>query len=356
MNNSVQLFEKVLSLVTKPIPKITHHKDVLVKVLYSGICGTDLNIIAGEFPASNNALTLGHEFCGIVQNIGEEVSAVKVGDKIVVNPYSQCNICHYCTRRQPNYCINGGIETSVGFGKNGGWANYCKVPEALVHKIPVTMTLQKAVFIEPFSCIMRGWSNLGEIKADDKILVCGAGIIGMLWSSLLHFKGHRDVAVSELSEKKRLKMVELNLGFKVVHPDNLDSLYKESQRSKNNQWGFDIIIDCTGAPGAIEQSFKFLRHGSTLLLFGCCAKKSAISLSPFDIYSKELKLVGSYANPFTFPEAIAVVRDMEKYLDYEKLGVKTYDLQNYLVALEDLKKGDVSKAVFDAHESAELLK
>ena len=349
MNNSVQLFEGELSMVTKPIPKISHPKDVLIKVLFSGVCGTDLHILAGDFPASNNALTLGHEFCGIIQSIGEEVFTVKVGDKVVVNPYSQCNNCHYCASGQPNYCGNGGIGLAVGIGKNGGWANYCKVPEVLVHKIPVTMPLQKGVFIEPFSCILRGWSNLGIIKNDGKILVCGGGIIGMLWSSLLHFKGYRDIVVSEVSERQRVKLLELNLGFKVVHPDGLDNIYRESVKNSSSQWGFDVIIDCTGVPRAIEQSFNWLKHGATFLLFGCCPKKLSISLSPFDIYNKELKIVGSLANPYTFPAAIAVVQDMEKYLDFEKFNIKTYDLQNYSHALNALKSGEISKAVFDGN-------
>lgn len=169
----------------------------------------------------------------------------------------------------------------------------------------------------------------------------------------LHFKGHRNIVVTEITENRRSMVVNLNLGIKVVHPDHLTGQHREAVRTENDDWGFDVIIDCTGAPKAIEQSFAWLRRGAKFLIFGCCPKESKIELNPFDIYNKELKLIGSLINPFTFPTALALVRDMQPYLDYEKLGVRTYQLHDYPAALKALQTGLVSKAIFGIDSSRE---
>lgn len=347
MNDSVQLFDKQLSIVTKPIPKITNPHDVLIKVAYSGVCGTDLHILSGEFPASEKAVTLGHEFCGVISNVGADVAHLSVGDRVVVNPNNNCHVCEYCVEGNPHFCKTGGLRSTVGIWKNGGWANYCRVPSALVHKVPDDVSFAKAVLIEPFSCIARGLGNLGTIKPTAKILVCGGGIIGLLWASLLHFRGCRNITVTEIAERRKNIIDNLQLGIKVSHPDDMLESYREAVRNEDEAWGFDVIIDCTGAPNAIQQAFDWLRRGAKFLLFGCCPKDEKITINPFQIFYKELTVIGSLINPYCFPAALNMVRDLEHYLDYEKLGIKTYQLQDYPAALEALRSGLISKAVFE---------
>jgi len=347
MNDSIQLYENELSLVTKPIPKLSNPDDVLIRIAYSGVCGTDLHIIAGEFPSSTKALTLGHEFCGIIENVGSSVASFTPGDRVVVNPNNNCNVCSYCIQGQPHFCKTGGLRSTVGIWRNGGWSQFCRVPSCLVHKLPDSLSFDKAALVEPYSCICRGFDQLGEINPESKILVCGAGIIGLLWSSLLHFKGFRNIVVSEISEKRRNMAGSLNLGLKIALPDYLVGQEREAVRNGDDDWGFDVIIDCTGVPKAIEQAFTWLRRGGRFVIFGCCPKDSKIQLNPFDIFNKELKIIGSLINPFTFPTAIKLVEDMsDSYLDFEKLGIKLFALQDYSSALKALKEGLVSKAMF----------
>ena len=102
-----------------------------------------------------------------------------------------------------------------------------------------------------------------------------------------------------------------------------------------------------------SEIYYFLFQGAKLVLFGCCPENSEIKLDPFQIYNKEVTIVGSLINPYTFPKAILLVKDMgEKYLNYDKLGVKKFQLQDYPAALESLKKGDIAKAVFQIHQSS----
>lgn len=198
------------------------------------------------------------------------------------------------------------------------------------------------------SCILRGWDQLTPLATDADILICGAGIIGLLFASVAHFYGYRRVVVSEVAEKRRSLASGLKLHYNVVHPDSLEALYKKSTLTNDQNWGFDAIIDCTGAPKAIEQAFNWTRFGATFLIFGCCPKKSQITIDPYEIYLKELKLVGSQINPFTFPRAIQLVQDMsEQYLNYTKLGVEKFKLDKYTEALASLEKGKIAKAVFE---------
>jgi len=349
MNEAVQLFNGQLSVITTPLAKTLSSKDILIKVSYSGICGTDLHILAGEFPVSKSAVVLGHEFCGVAEDVGADVKHIKTGDRVVVNPNSNCDVCKYCTRGDPHFCKVGGIRSTVGIWKNGGWAQYCKVSGVLAYKLPDEIPMQLGVFCEPLSCLARGWENMEPIRSDSSVLVCGAGIIGLLWASVFHLRGFRDFVVTELSEKRRNAVCNLGIGVKVVHPDQLHNQYLEAERNGNDDWGFDIIVDCTGSPKAIEQQFLYTRKGSKLVIFGCCPGKSQIRIDPFEIYSKELVIVGSHINPNTFPKAIKMVKEMGAlgYLDFGKLCTKKFTLQDYPAALDALKRGEIAKAVFE---------
>ncbi|XP_065072385.1 uncharacterized protein LOC135696797 [Rhopilema esculentum] len=349
MNEAVQLFEGQLSVITRPLAKQLGAKEVLIKVSYAGVCGTDLHILSGEFPVSKSAVVLGHEFCGVAEDVGTEVKHIKPGERVVVNPNSNCDVCRYCTRGDPHFCKIGGIRSTVGIWKNGGWATYCKVSAILVHPLPEEIPMSFGVFCEPFSCLIRGWENMQPLRSDSSILVVGAGIIGLLWASIFHFRGFRDFVVMELSEKRRAVACNLGLGLKVVHPDHLFNQYQEAKRDGNDDWGFDVIVDCTGSPKAIEQEFLYTRRGAKLVLFGCCPEKSEIKIDPFEIYNKELVIIGSHINPNTFPKAIKMVKEMGAlgYLDFQKICTKKFSLQDYPAALDALRKGEIAKAVFE---------
>ena len=339
MNDSLQLYSEELSIVTKPIPKLSNPEDVLIRVAYSGICGTDLHIIAGEFPASTKALTLGHEFCGIIENVGSSVTTFKVGDRVVVNPNSNCNVCSYCRKGKQHFCVKGRTKSAIGIYKNGGWSNYCRVPSHLVYILPVQIPLKNGIFVEPMSCILRGWKQIDGLDQNANILIIGCGIIGLLWTCFLHYKGYRNLSLSELNKQR--KEIASRMGLSVFTPNEL-----KERKDLDESFGFDLIIDCSGSPKAIESAFEWTNLGATFLCFGMCPKESEINICPFDIFSKELKILGSLINPFTFDASVSVVHAMKDYLSYDKLGIEVFTLQDYNVALDSLKSGTTTKSVF----------
>lgn len=267
---------------------------------------------------------------------------------MVINPNTNCGRCSFCQKAQPHFCKSGGIRSTVGIWRNGGWSQYCRVPVETVFTIPPQITLRQAALVEPFSCIARGFDLLMPLATTSDILICGSGIIGLLWASLLHFHGYRKVTISEVSERRRGLASGLNMGYQVVHPEVLVHNAKETNLSSDGEWGFDAVIDCSGVPTAIEEAIKWLRCGGKILVFGCCPKGSSIKIDPHTVYTKELQIIGSHINPYTFPKAIQLVKDMaEKYLNYDKLGITVFDLPSYQSALDALSKAEISKAVYE---------
>ncbi|EZA51348.1 hypothetical protein DMN91_002032 [Ooceraea biroi] len=310
--------------------------EIRIKVVYSGICGTDLHILEGSFPCKKDGfLTLGHEFVGTVDKLGSEVTGFKVGQRVAVDPNSGCNKCGHCHSANYHFCELGGINNTIGIYRNGGWATHAIVPETQVYSIPDEIKMYEAVLSEPLSCLAHGWDKLNPVNVGSRVLVIGAGIIGLLWACLLHLHGLRKtVTISEPQQKRRELVSTLGLDYQVKSPDEV----KEE---------FDLAVDCSGSAPAMERAVSLLNHGGRLCVFGVANPNAKLTIEPFQVYKKELTIVGVNINPYTFPKGLALLQSMSaKYLDYGKLGIKVFSLSQYKQALDALKTGEISKAVF----------
>ena len=313
----------------KPQPK---ENEVVIQVAFSGICGTDLHIIKGESPASSKVI-LGHEFSGTVYKTGKNVINLKQGDKVAVNPNNFCNECNQCKKGHIHFCKN---IKPVGVLRDGGWAQYCCVNVKQVYKLPDNLPLELAALCEPISCILHGYEKVQPLSANENILIIGAGFIGLLWGIL--FKKYRllNFVLSEPNIKRR-NICE-NLEFDSILPQNISKYVNK----KNN--GFDLIVDCSGNSKAIEKAIKYLNPMGKLLLFGICPQNSFIKINPFQVFQKELTILGSVINPYTFPASIDFIKSIN--ISLEEIGVKFFSLKEYNVALEAAKSGINTKVFF----------
>ncbi|XP_071447637.1 uncharacterized protein [Hetaerina americana] len=337
--------KKCLNSVLKDIPKAISPDDIVLRVSFAGICGTDLHIAEGTFPCKDTDFTLGHEISGIVTEVGKNVDHIQRGDNVVVDPNSGCNKCRYCTNGSYHLCMTGGINNTIGIFQDGGWAEYCIAPAFQVYKLPNNIPLQRAVMCEPLSCISHGWDRLGNVSPDCKILIIGAGIIGNLWACLFHLKGYKYVTISEPQSERRSLFQKIGTGYITVTPEQLQTQFPKKDDCLKN--GFDLCIDCSGNPRAIEKGVDLLRNGGRMCIFGVAPVQSEIKLSPFEIYKKEITIIGVNINPFSFNKAMALLEAFgERYLDYETLGIQTFGLDQHQEALEKLKQGKISKGVF----------
>ena len=176
--------------------------DVVVEVTSCGICGTDLHIFHAEY-MSDFPLIPGHEFHGKVVEVGKKVTGLKLGDRVAVDPNLYCGKCNNCRNEQSNQCTNLSV---VGVTRDGGFAEYVTVPERACYAIPNHMTDTQAAFIEPLSCVVYALQRLRVYPAD-RVLIIGAGPMGLLLVQALRHSGASLITVLERQEH-RLNMAK----------------------------------------------------------------------------------------------------------------------------------------------------
>ncbi|XP_077290005.1 D-altritol 5-dehydrogenase-like [Arctopsyche grandis] len=321
----------------RKVPVLINDNDIIVKVEYSGLCGTDLHIIEGAFPCNDKRpFVMGHEFCGVVQSAGL-TAHFKPGQRVVVDPNSGCGVCRSCHSGRYHLCEFGGIHTTVGIWADGGWAQFCRVPDTQVFSLPDEISFCQGALCEPLSCLAHGWDRAGQIPIGDDILIIGAGIIGCLWSQLFHVQGHRNVTVSEMNETRLASVKKMGLNFNYCTPSDVKGSGKH----------FDVIVDCTGVAKVLEDSMMLLKRSGRYVVFGCSNPKDVAKINPFEVYMKESTIIGVNINPFTFPKALGLLQSMgDRYIKYDLLGIGVFSLSQFGEAIDQLKKGKLSKAVF----------
>lgn len=338
-----------LKLEEVPRPQISRSDDVLVQVAFSGICGTDLHAIKGNYPTTEKPFTLGHEFSGVVSAVGEDVKSVKVGDHVTVDPYKGCFKCRHCANGNPHFCQFDGPRGALGFFQDGGWAEYCVAPAQRVHLISPSLGLglDLASLVETLSTIQHGIDRIGPMPHDANVLIIGAGIIGILYACIFHRHGVRNVIVSEVFEERRKRIKVLELGYQALAPEETRQLLAKACEEDLEGNGMDYVVDCSGYAPAVEEAFAYLRSGGKMCLFGMAPPTASIKVQPFKIVRKELTILGAFTNPFTYPRAIGLTAALgERYLHFDKLAIETFQLEDFQKALEALASGRISKAVF----------
>ncbi|XP_037086453.1 D-arabinitol dehydrogenase 1-like isoform X2 [Pollicipes pollicipes] len=302
----------------------------------------------GNYPTAEHDVTLGHEFCGLVVEIGADVKTLKVGNKVTVDPYRGCYKCRYCAGGNPQFCMHEGPRNALGFFLDGGWAEYCVAPAQQVHRISASLNLglDLACLVETLSTIQHGIDRIGVVPHDANVLIIGAGIIGILYACIFHLHGHKSLVVSEPSAERRARIEVLELGYRALTPDQTREVMTEAARDLDHD-GLDYVIDCSGYAPAVEEAFQWLRKGGHLCIFGVAPPTAKISISPNQMFHKELTVLGTLTNPFCYPKATALTAALgQRYLSYEKLAIETFELDQYETALSRLASGVISKAVF----------
>ncbi|HEV7655314.1 MAG TPA: zinc-dependent alcohol dehydrogenase family protein, partial [Mycobacteriales bacterium] len=256
-------------------------RDVIVSVAGCGICGTDLHILEGEF-APTLPVIPGHEFAGEVVAVGPEVPAdrIRVGDQVAVDPSLHCGECYYCRRGRGNLCENW---AAIGVSTSGGAAEYAKAPFANCYKLPEGVSTADAALIEPLSCAVRGFDVLAPHLADH-VLIYGAGTMGLMMMELAKRAGASTVEVVDLNPARLETARLLGCTATAASPDELD-----------RPRGWDVVVDCTGVVAAIEDGLSRVAPGGTFQQFGVSAEGAKATFSPYRIYNKEIRIVGSMA-------------------------------------------------------------
>lgn len=277
-------------------------KEVLIKVAACGVCGTDVHIFHGDKGSAEVTppVVLGHELSGTVVSVGNDVTSLAVGDHVTVDPNSYCGQCHYCRIGKKQLCTS---LYAVGVNRDGGFAEYCYVPEAQCYRLNEDIPLEFGAMAEPLACCIHGIDN-AEIRTGDTVLVVGGGAIGLMMVQLAKLSGASMVILSEPVEMRR--RIGLQVGADAVL-DPMHENLKERLRELTGESGTDVVIECVGNTSATAQAFEAAKRGTTLLLFSVPKAGAIHPLSLEDVYQKELRIVGSMINPDTHQRAVNLI-------------------------------------------------
>lgn len=285
-------------LIVEDVPvRQPSENEVLIKVRYCGVCGTDVHIFEGDKGSAqvNPPVILGHELSGDVIKVGSNVENVKIGDRVSADPNLYCGKCYFCANGKRHLC-----EHMVGLGTaaDGGFAEYVTVPEELVFPIADNVSYEEAAMTEPLSCCLHGM-NLTDVKIGDTVMIVGTGNIGMIMLQLAKHAGSARIIAVEPNEKRRNKAKDLGADI-CIDPlkDDTDAILKA-----NGIKNIEKVIDCAGLTSTAEYSVKYAGRGATVMLFGLTAPDDTMSLKPFEVFQKELTIKGSFVNPNTFERA-----------------------------------------------------
>ena len=267
--------------------------DVLITVQAAGICGTDLHILKGEYEAQY-PLVPGHEFSGVVAAVGDNVTRFKPGDRVTADPNIPCNRCPACQRNEPNQCEN---LAAIGVTRDGAFAEYVTAPEGNVFAIG-DMSFADAALVEPLACVVWGLKRV-QVQPGDSALVFGAGPMGCLVAQALHRAGAARVVITD-RVPYRLEIAASLGGIEPVLATDTAALRGFS--------GFDIVADATGVPQVVEDAFSYLRPRGKLWLFGVVPPGQRASFIPYDVFRRDLTIIGSFAVNRTFHESIALIQ------------------------------------------------
>ncbi len=328
------LFERPhqLNIVRRDIRRLAPN-EVLVRVGACGICGTDIHIVEGT-SRSTPPVVLGHEYAGIVEDHGM-VDDVENGAPVAIDPNIACGRCFYCRRGLVHLCEN---LRALGVDIDGGMAEFCVVPADQLHRLPAGMSAEEGALIEPVSCAVHGVDKAG-IRSGDTVVVIGGGTIGLVMLQLVRNAGASSVIVVEPVEQKRALARELGADI-VLEPGRDDVRAAVMERTGV---GADVVIECVGKPGTMQQSIDLARRGGTVEFFGVCPVGVTVPIEPNAVYFKELTIVGSYVNPHTFTRAAALLRSGAVRAD--KLMIRKFPLDGIQDAFTALREGTTLKSI-----------
>lgn len=312
--------------------------EVRLRILRTGVCGTDEHLLHGGFIAKL-PLIPGHEMLGEVEALGEGVTSPAVGTVVAVDNTVHCGECAPCLAGRALFCEN---FVSLGCNAPGGFAEYVVVRAA---KTFPTLGLDPdiAVFAEPTACAVHGVDVLDLAPASD-VLIFGAGPTGLILSQLLRMAGAARVTVVAPTESKLALARSLGADHTFVL-DRANPAAVVAELRELAPSGFDAVIEATGSTALLEQAVGLTTTGGTVLVYGVAAEDAYARVSPYEIFSRELTIKGSFAQAFTMGRALIALRS--GHIKTEGIATDVVGLNDFGRALSNLKDSSQVKTLVD---------
>ncbi len=284
--------------IERKIPK-PGENEVLICTKTVGICGSDIHLYRGDHPYTIYPMVFGHEVSGIVEKTGAGQMELEVGDRVVLEPTVFCGSCYPCSVGRTNCCQN---MKTIGVTTDGALSEYFIAPAANLHKIPETLPFNLAALAEPFSIGFHAASRAG-LKEDEKVLILGAGPIGLAILTAAKSMG-TEVMITDITDF-RLSIAEKMGSDFIINNSNTDLFVQISKWTQGQ--GVPVVFEAVGSPATIETAVALASDAGRVVIVGVTGKK--FSVKGVDITKKELTIYGSRNNLWQFKTAIDFLTD-----------------------------------------------
>jgi D-arabinitol dehydrogenase (NADP+) len=325
------VYDKPESFAVREVPDpVCGENDVIIRVAVCGICKTDVHIHHGRF-ISQFPLIPGHEFAGTVAKVGSAVTDFKIGDRVTGDNTVLCGSCYYCRRDQPLYCER---FFSRGVTAPGGLAQYVVVGQDKAFHVPENLSFEEAAMTEPTACVVHGMDVM-DVQPGDDVLLFGCGPTGIILAQMIKHCGAARLVAADPGQFK-LDLVSRLGADNVVCVDRQDSSVHRKKIKNLQPRGFDIIVDATGNPQVVQECFDYAKKGSKILIYGVCPEDARITISPYEIFQNEYKILGSFAQTHCFDRAIEALG--KGIVKVKELITHRFLLEEYGQALDTVSK------------------
>ncbi len=309
----------LLELIEIPIPE-PQQNEVLIRVMASGICGTDIHIFRGDYLGDYPVIP-GHEFSGTVEKIGKGVTRFEPGDRVAVEPNIACDNCYNCLKKRHNFCLNW---SAIGVTRPGGMEQYVTAPENAVFDIG-DIPFEYGAFMEPLSCVIHGVERLAPELASS-ILIIGAGPIGILLLQVLTHNGAAEITVVDKNPTR--VSFSSDMGADAV-ATGLDALKRDY---------YDAVVDATGVIPVMSRSIDYVRHGGKVLYFGVPPIGELMTIEAFPIFRKGLTLLSSFTSVRNSYQALDLIKS--GHISLEGMISHRMEMCDFQNGIEMLERGD----------------
>jgi L-iditol 2-dehydrogenase len=333
-----QVFRGVnhLSYEEVPIPELAAD-EVLVAVQVVGLCQSDIKKL--RYPLLDPPRIFGHETAGTIAKVGAEVKNWQVGQRVVVMHHIPCMHCSYCLHENYSMCdVYKKVTTTAGFTPSGGgFADYVKVPGHIVENggliaIPDRVTFEQASFVEPTNCCLKAVKKV-NVQAGDRVLITGAGPIGLMFAMLVKYFGGTAITTDLLpSRVEKALAVGAEAAFLATDPDLTAKIH-----DLTGGLGVDISILAVPSDKAFFQALDCTRKGGKILFFAEFPAEVSIPLNPNVLYQREIDLMGSYSSSFRV-QALSQDIVFNQRIDVDALISDKYHLKDLDRAVDQALK------------------
>ena len=270
--------------------------EVLVEVEVAGICGTDVHILHDQ-TFYTPPVVIGHEYCGRIIDVAEDVEGLEIGDRVTSPATVPCGECFLCRTNHQNRCIGTNKRILGVSGANGAFAKHMVVPTKIIHKIPPSVTSESAALAEPIACVVHAVIERVNVLPGECVVIQGPGTMGLIATEIAAVQGAKPIIVTGTSVDKERLGIAKNLGAAItlnVEEENPVAVVNEITSSL----GADVVLEASGSPAARRQAFELVRRCGRIGYIGLTGRtKEEANLD--NIVEKEINIIGSWGTIWT---------------------------------------------------------